>query len=34
VYRSVVPFFVLVVLTLLIVTYLPHLSLMLVGEGH
>jgi tripartite ATP-independent transporter DctM subunit len=32
VYRSVVPFFLLLVLTLLLVTYLPHLSLLLVGQ--
>ena len=32
VYRSVVPFFLLLVLTLLLVTYLPHLSLVLVGQ--
>ncbi len=32
VYRSVVPFFILLVLTLLLVTYLPHLSLLLVGQ--
>jgi TRAP-type C4-dicarboxylate transport system permease large subunit len=28
-----VPFFLLLVLTLLLVTYLPHLSLVLVGQG-
>ena len=33
VYRSVVPFFILLVLTLLLVTYLPHLSLVLLGSG-
>lgn len=33
VYKSVVPFFLLLVLTLLLVTYLPHLSLVLVGQG-
>jgi len=33
VYRSVVPFFVLLVLTLLLVTYLPNLSLVLLGSG-
>jgi tripartite ATP-independent transporter DctM subunit len=33
VYKSVVPFFILLVLTLLLVTYLPHLSLVLVGQG-
>lgn len=33
VYRSVVPFFLLLVLALLLVTYLPHLSLVLVGQG-
>ena len=33
VYKSVVPFFLLLVVTLLLVTYLPHLSLMLVGQG-
>ena len=32
VYRSVIPFFILLVLTLLLVTYLPHLSLLLVGQ--
>jgi tripartite ATP-independent transporter DctM subunit len=33
VYKSVIPFFLLLVLTLLLVTYLPHLSLVLVGQG-
>ena len=33
VYRSVVPFFLLLVMALLLVTYLPHLSLLLVGQG-
>ena len=33
VYKSVIPFFILLVLTLLLVTYLPHLSLVLVGGG-
>jgi len=32
VYRSVIPFFVLLVLTLLLVTYLPNLSLFLLGS--
>jgi C4-dicarboxylate transporter DctM subunit len=33
VYRAVVPFFLLLVMALLLVTYLPHLSLVLVGGG-